>query len=274
MWDLRQWDAHKQRLLTGVLLLAGLFLVLLRGPFWSWCLLVAVAATIGLSEFQGLVFSECLHPPWQILYLVMGAVLPGAAVLGGPVGLHFALVVGLFGGFLVYLIRSPSEPKMVAHLARFALGWLYVPYLLSYALLLGVLDKGRCWIFLVLVIIIAGDVGAFYGGRRWGKRKLYPSVSPKKTCEGALVGLLASVVLSTLYAVLFLREVPVTAAPIFGLMVGAVGQIGDLIESMLKRLCGKKDSSNLLPGHGGLLDRLDSLLFAFPTTWFLRAWLM
>jgi phosphatidate cytidylyltransferase len=274
MWGLRQWDAHKQRLLTGLSLAALLILLLSRGPFWSWCLLVGSAAAVGLWEFQGLVFDNPLEPFWQILYLGMGLLLPLGAALGGATGLHFALFLALFSAFGVYLLRSPSEPQMVACLARFVLGWLYVPYLLSYALLLGRLANGRYWLFVVLVIIIAGDVGAFYGGRRWGRHKLYASVSPKKTREGALIGLLASVLISTLFAVAFLREAPAYAAPVLGLVVGPVGQVGDLMESMLKRLSGKKDSSNLLPGHGGLLDRLDSLLFAFPTAWFLQCWLV
>jgi phosphatidate cytidylyltransferase len=273
MWDIGQWSSHQQRLVTGLSLSAVLLLVLLRGPYWSLCLLVGLASLVGLWEFQGLIDTDALERRWQIVSLTLGAFLPITAALGGWVALNSSLIAALFCGFLAFLFWAPDDPEVIPTLARFSLGWLYVPYLLSHALLLAGLETGRLWLFWVLLTVFAGDMGAFYGGRRWGKHKLYEKVSPNKTREGALVGLAASMVLGLMFAVIFLPAVPPHWAGVFCLLLGAVGQVGDLLESMLKRLADKKDSSSLLPGHGGLLDRLDSLLFAFPTTWYFHEWL-
>ena len=114
--------------------------------------------------------------------------------------------------------------------------------------------------------------GAYHAGSRIGRRKLYEIVSPKKTIEGAIGGLFSSVAAGSIVGLIFLRNVPLAALLFFSLAVAVTGQIGDLIESMLKRNCGKKDSSTLLPGHGGILDRLDSLIFSFPIMWALLQW--
>jgi phosphatidate cytidylyltransferase len=273
MLDTGRWSSHQQRLVTGLLLGGVLLAVLIRGPFWSVCLVVGLASLVGLWEFQGLVCDGAPERHWQLVFLAGGALLPIGAALGGELALHSSLIAVLFGGFLAFLFWSPDDPKATPTLAWFSLGWLYVSYLLSHALLLAGLEKGRLWLFWPLLIIFAGDMGAFYGGRRWGKHKLYEKVSPKKTREGALSGLAASVAVGMLFVILFLPEVPRHWAGVFCLLLAVVGQVGDLLESMLKRLGGKKDSSNLLPGHGGLLDRLDSLLFAFPTTWYFHEWL-
>ncbi len=273
MWDIGRWSSHQQRLMTGSLLIAILLFVLIRGPYWSVCLLVSLASLIGLWEFQGLVCNGALERRWQILFLVIGTLLPVAAALGGKAVLHASLVAAVFCGFLAFLLRSPEEPAVISMLARFSLGWLYIPYLLAHALLLAKLENGRFWLFWMLITVLAGDMGAFYGGRRWGKHKLYEKVSPNKTREGAIAGLAASMLLGLIFAVTMLPEIPPHWAAVFCVLLGAIGQAGDLLESMLKRLSGKKDSSNLLPGHGGLLDRLDSLLFAFPATWSFYEWL-
>ncbi len=102
---------------------------------------------------------------------------------------------------------------------------------------------------------------------KMGSRKLYPEVSPKKTVEGSIGGLCSSVVAGSAIGLIFLRPFPLASICIFSLVTAVAGQVGDLVESMIKRNSGKKDSSALLPGHGGLLDRLDSLLFAFPVLW-------
>ena len=116
----------------------------------------------------------------------------------------------------------------------------------------------------LLVVIVAGDAGAYHTGRRIGRHKLYPAVSPMKTIEGAIGGLFLSIVAGSIIGLIFLRNVPLARLFFFSLAVAATGQVGDLIESMIKRNSGKKDSSGLLPGHGGMLDRLDSLHFRFP----------
>lgn len=273
MLQLGQWSSHQQRWLTGVLLGGLLLLVLLRGPYWGICLVVWVASLLGSWEFQEIVWTEPPERRWQISFLAIGTVLPTAAALFGATALHFGLITAVLGGFLVFLIWSPSDPKVIPMLARFALGWLYVPYFLAHALLLAGLDKGRFWLLWALLTVFAGDIGAFYGGRRWGKNKLYQKVSPNKTREGALAGLASSMLIGLLFAVMFLPEIPLVWIALFGPVVGAVGQLGDLVESMLKRLSGKKDASSLLPGHGGFLDRLDSLLFALPTAWYFHEWL-
>jgi phosphatidate cytidylyltransferase len=273
MAQLGQWSSHQQRWLTGGLLGGLLLLVLIRGPYWSICLVVWLASLLGSWEFQDLVCRDPLERRWQISYLAIGVVPPTAASLFGPTALHFSLIVVLFGGFLVFLIRSPGDPQVISLLARFAFGWLYISYFLAHAMLLAGLDRGRFWLLWVLLTVFAGDIGAFYGGRRWGKNKLYQQVSPNKTREGAIAGLAASMLIGLLFAVIFLPEIPTYWAALFGPVVGAMGQIGDLVESMLKRLSGKKDASNLLPGHGGFLDRLDSLLFTLPTAWYFHEWL-
>jgi phosphatidate cytidylyltransferase len=124
----------------------------------------------------------------------------------------------------------------------------------------------------LLVVIVAGDACAYHTGRWIGRHKLYRAVSPMKTIEGAIGGLFLSIVAGSIFGFIFLRNMPLAKLFFFSLAVAATGQVGDLIESMIKRNSGKKDSSGLLPGHGGILDRLDSLIFAFPVLWALLQW--
>lgn len=120
------------------------------------------------------------------------------------------------------------------------------------------------WIFFLLIIIFANDTGAFYGGKLFGKHKLYMSVSPNKTWEGAICGVILALFVSILFLKLFKFHPVDLAIVAIILVISVAGQVGDLAESMLKRNHNTKDSGTLLPGHGGVLDRIDSLLFAIP----------
>jgi phosphatidate cytidylyltransferase len=131
------------------------------------------------------------------------------------------------------------------------------------------LDQGRGGLLGLFVMVFFGDTGAYFAGRALGRHKLYEMVSPKKTVEGAIGGLLSSALGGWLTALWLLPMSPGHGV-VLGLLCGAVGQVGDLVESLFKRATGTKDSGTLLPGHGGLLDRLDGVLFAAPVVW---AWL-
>lgn len=127
--------------------------------------------------------------------------------------------------------------------------------------------RGLAWTALVVIAIWVGDSLAFLGGRRFGRRRLAPRISPGKTIEGSLTGLLGSALSALLCAALFGLSLPAVGALAIGAGLGITGQLGDLIESLLKRLAGVKDSGTLIPGHGGLLDRIDALLLTFPVAW-------
>lgn len=119
-----------------------------------------------------------------------------------------------------------------------------------------------------LAIVMLTDTGAYYTGRTLGKHKLSPKVSPGKTVEGSIGGLAAGIAAGGLSHLIFFRELPLVHGLILGGLVSIVGQLGDLAESMLKRGASVKDASHLLPGHGGMLDRLDSILFAAPLIYY------
>jgi phosphatidate cytidylyltransferase len=135
---------------------------------------------------------------------------------------------------------------------------------LTHLALLREVTYGVQWIFLLLIIVMSGDTAAYYAGRTLGKRKLYPKVSPNKTIEGSLGGLVGSLAGVFIARVTFFPQLSVADSIVLPLLLGMLGQLGDLFESMLKRSFGVKDSGTIVPGHGGILDRLDSILFAAP----------
>lgn len=128
--------------------------------------------------------------------------------------------------------------------------------------------RGLAWTALVVFTIWVGDSAAYLGGRSLGRHPLAPRISPKKTVEGSVAGLLGSALTAWLCATVFGLNLPIAVALGFGLLIGISGQLGDLVESLIKRRAGVKDSGNLIPGHGGILDRIDALLLAFPVAWF------
>lgn len=147
--------------------------------------------------------------------------------------------------------------------AKSILGFVYIGLLPAFACKLLDLHYGMAWFATLLVVVFAGDTFAYLFGLMWGKEKLMPAISPKKTIVGSAGGLAGSLV-AILVCARFLPELHIVMLIILGVLTGAIGQMGDLFESMLKRVADKKDSGNLLPGHGGVLDRLDGVLFAAP----------
>lgn len=247
-----------------------LILLISFSPVWLFGALIMVVTAIGLFEYYAMSLPES-----RMLerYLAIGAgtcLLPVFAfggtgfVLGGCT-LIFLVFATLF------LFRFKEISTVVTHLALVCFGYLYLSLLLSHMVLLRDLPYGRQWVFLVLLIVMASDSAAYFTGMNFGRRKLYPAISPNKSIEGAIGGLVGGLAGAFLAKALFFPELSIFDALVTGLFAGVLGQIGDLFESMLKRAFGVKDSGTIIPGHGGILDRLDSLLFAFPPVFYYAA---
>jgi phosphatidate cytidylyltransferase len=148
------------------------------------------------------------------------------------------------------------------------LAFLYIPFLLMHLVLLRQTPFGVKWLFLIMLIVMTNDSAAYYTGCSFGKHRLYLLVSPKKSIEGAVGGLVGSLFGALLAKFIFFPQLTFGDAVLTAIVIGVVGQTGDLFESLLKRSFGVKDSGTLIPGHGGLLDRMDSILFAAPITYY------
>ena len=182
---------------------------------------------------------------------------------------------------LIWLLLRPQKERAFASWAWTIAGILYVGWLLSYLVALRGIDKpmpdaGRNWVFFALFATFASDTTAFVVGRALGKHHLAPSISPGKTWEGAIAGIFGAIIVS----LLFILPTPLSLhfncgqAIFLGLLVSVFGQLGDLIESLLKRNMGVKDSSQLIPGHGGFLDRIDSVVFAGIVVYYYVIWVV
>ena len=179
-----------------------------------------------------------------------------------------ALTLLVLGFCLVALFRLKEIRQAAADAALVLMGFLYVPLLLSHLVMIRMLPHGIPWLFLIMVIVMAGDSAAYYVGSSFGKTKLYPPVSPKKSVEGSLGGLGGSVIGALISKAVFFPELTVVDCFATALLLGVLGQLGDLFESLIKRSCGVKDSGVIIPGHGGILDRMDSILFAGPAAFY------
>ena len=172
-----------------------------------------------------------------------------------------AVLMIAFADALIFeenLARAPQRVGLAV------LGVAYPGLLLSALVRLRQLERGEWWIILALTVTWMNDTGAYFAGRAFGRRKLYERISPSKTWEGAIGGLLGSIAGALIIQHFWLTGIPAWGAAVIGAGAGVVGPIGDLSESMLKRAFGAKDSGRLLPGHGGMLDRIDALFFNAP----------
>jgi len=251
-----------KRILTAVLILPPLYLYLTRlSEPWFVGLAIA-AAVIGLMEFYSMTG----------LSKAMRAAAVPLAPLIIYISYKFAILLSqtLFAGFLwlviVRLFLSGRPQGALRDVGLALTGLLYVPGMLSYQILLR--GGGIEFIFLLYLVVWASDSLALYAGAWLGRRKLYPGMSPNKTVEGALGGLaggvLAALLLNAIYG--FMRPSEAVAT---GLLLSFAGQIGDLVESMFKRDAGVKDSGGIIPGHGGLLDKIDAALLGGPALYYI-----
>jgi phosphatidate cytidylyltransferase len=249
---------------------------------------LGMIAALGAREFFPLVRSEGVDP-----FATAGIVLAAAAPLlvhAGHLGLvrvpyeFLVLLALIFMGFAVW-VRGPGG-RPVSAVAVTLFGVIYAGGTLCFAYALRYHDyavgsaAGTALLFFPVLLTWACDTAAYSVGRKMGRRKLMPAVSPGKTVEGAAAGVVFTIIISVVYVNVVLRPVAqlstsLTSAVLFGLLVAVGAQVGDLAESMIKRSAGVKDSSALLPGHGGVLDRLDSLYFVLPLAfWLLNSMLV
>ena len=258
----------QKRVLTG-LIGGALFLAILIFGDKAWVSLLAALLSVGmLYEYVGM-FLSLPDAAEKRFGLLAGAWLVAYVNFWVP-GMCFELLVtcflGLFGYFLFTAPRHQGS-DFQTHLRELVysiFGYVYLVFLPLLLPSLRVGARGLHFVILFFLIVWAGDTGAYFAGRKYGKRKLFPVISPKKTQEGAIGGLLAGLGVTLIYKLAFLPSLHWTGVVIMPLVVGVTAIIGDLCESFLKRAFDKKDSGSLLPGHGGLLDRFDSVIFSLP----------
>lgn len=184
----------------------------------------------------------------------------------------FAIFVILCVGATFTFSDQPPE-QLEEFIFRFLFLFFYLGVLPSFVLQTILLPAGAAWFLFHMTVVFAGDTFAYFVGKKWGRRPLLPSVSPKKTCEGALGGLLGSVILGVIVGHIFFPEVASIWFAISSVLVGGVAQMGDLLESLIKRKALAKDSGRLIPGHGGVLDRVDGVILSAPVVYILALWI-
>lgn len=260
---------HLKRWITGLTALPVLIVLVYTGGIF-FVLLVSFACVCSLWEYFRIVFNtehDVLSSPviwWG--YLISLFILI-AAHIAGLTAVAVIITLNLVFVGLVSVFIYKSKPSIVDDIAKQVQGIVYIPLLLSLLVVIRRDSNGMTWIFFLLSIIFAGDVCAYYVGSYFGKHKLVPAISPGKTVEGAIGGLVGNLLVGAIGKFFFLHDLSWGISILFFLAVGIAGQVGDLFESELKRSSKIKDSSGILPGHGGFLDRIDALLFASPVAY-------
>jgi len=231
----------------------------------AFVVVIAVAVSVGIWEMVRALRVVGAKPPLLPL-LGGGLLITGLAWYAGPDTVELGLLVTVLAALLWRLADGPAG--LARDLTATTLIAVYVPFLLSFGVLLVKPDDGPMRVLCTLLAVVLSDTGGYAAGVFFGKHPMAPTISPKKSWEGFAGSVTAAAVGSSLL-LYFLLDVPFYWGLLFGAVISVVAVVGDLAESMLKRDLGIKDMSNLLPGHGGVMDRLDSILFAVPTAYVL-----
>ena len=254
-----------RRLLSTLLLLPLFVWMVVDGPVWLFGAVMVLVGALGQWEFTGM-FERAGVPSFRVLGLVGGSLVTASFAL--PVSERVAFTAVLLALLGIGLLRAPSGRPAWEPVAVTLLGIGYVNWLLGYTFWLRDLEAGREWILLLVSVTWLGETAAYLVGSTLGRHKLAPVVSPRKTVEGALAQLVVSALAALGARATFFPALSLESAIAVGLLLGVVGQAGDLLESAIKRSVGTKDTGRLIPGHGGMLDRVDSLLVNTPVLFY------
>ena len=262
------------RVISAVVALPFFILLVRYGKPVHFSFLISAGAAAGCWEYLRLIGFAPRKPAFW------AGCLGGAALaFSGELSPPTALILALWAALLIFFSSAVwLPPGLWPAPRRFAggfVGVLFVGTTFGSLILLRNLPDGWRWVFLLALVVWGGDTGAYYGGRAWGKHPLIPRLSPNKTIEGACVGAVASLIGGLIAWAWFLSGasslnlIDVMAS---SLLLGVVGQVGDLAESAVKRSAGAKDAGGLIPGHGGILDRMDGMTFAGPVLYTILLW--
>jgi len=257
-----------KRLITGVMASAAWLLLLFLGPFPLFWLVITALASVALSEYLTIVL-PALSQRARVPLILFGLLPLVGAYSGEATGVLCGLTLALVALLLYTLSRYANFDQPYDIISRGGFGYLYLGLCTAYLVLLMALPQGWAWLLLLTAITAASDTAAFYTGSKFGRHKLCPAISPGKTWEGFVGGLVGSLGAALLVRHFFLPEQGLVWICLIVLLLGCLGAAGDLSESVIKRAFGVKDSGSLLPGHGGLLDRIDSLLLTAPVLYYL-----
>ncbi len=256
------------RVLPGLALAICWLLLLLKGSSVLFAVVLLPALAIGAYEYGRMSLPQDSFK--QAAFLALLSVFPLIFQLFYP---EPGLVCGFVLGFILLAFWTLATYRegfdSYGFLARGTFGLVWVGFMGAHLYLIRCLPEGNAWLLILTGITAGSDSGAYYVGRAFGKRKLSSLISPKKTVEGAAGGIVTGVLVAGLLAFLLLDTVPWIFIVVTAVILGAIGICGDLTESVIKRATGTKDSGTILGGHGGILDRADSMLFAAPVLYYL-----
>jgi len=268
-----RWGSLARRLLAAAVFLPCFMVIAHRGGIY-YLILVDMIIILGLFEFYKMMEAKGLRP-YKWIGLLSGAALPWYLFFRQGIYANVLLTLTFLAVMIAELVRR-DKGHAVYHISVTIFGVLYVSWLGSHLMLLRELPiiadldykVGFTFVIIVFTLTWCYDTGAYTFGKLFGRRKLFPSISPSKTVEGAIGGTILSIAGILVARELMDIKLGIPAAVALAIAGSVIGQLGDLVESMIKRDARIKDSSTAIPGHGGILDRFDSLLFTAPLIYY------
>lgn len=267
--------SHLHRWLTAVVAVPCLLGIIYLGSELLFAILIGLVVCVAVWEYEKIIHGRTkVTRRWE--FLLTALIIP-SITYQRDFSLLF-IIIALLAIFMIlcdlFRIRKNQGHPDIGLIAKYILGMIYIPILMSYFILIRGFAQGSLWIIFILLLAFSGDVAAFYTGKTFGKTKLMPSISPNKTVAGVIGLVSGSVSACLIFGYYFFPNIPIYHVLAMSFLGSIIGQLGDLFESEIKRAGGIKDSGNILPGHGGILDRIDCLLFIVPFIYYYRIYII